>query len=72
MIKSSTQENLLRYYYNETDLIDGDAIQRQIDGDPLLNNDYKELCDALDALDFYKVQPSDKSIQKILAYAGAM
>ena len=68
MNKTTTQD-LILYAYNETDLKDSDRIQRSIDGDPLVQNDYKEITETLSALDETHVQPSEDVIKKILAFA---
>ena len=47
MNKTSTQKELLRYAYNETDLSDSDRIQKSIDGDPLVQQDYNEIHDVM-------------------------
>ena len=69
MNKKSTQKDLLRYAYNETDLHDADSIQRSIDGDPLVQQDFNEIVDVIKILDGGKVQPSQESIDKIMAAA---
>jgi hypothetical protein len=69
MNKTSTQKDLLRYAYNETNLPDSDRIQRSIDGDPLVQQDYSEIHDALKALDEGEVSPSEKSVKAILKKA---
>jgi len=69
MIKTSTSQDLLRYAYNETDMLDADRIQRSIDGDPLTQDEFNEIVSVLVELDKGKVQPSDETINKILAFA---
>ena len=69
MNKTSTQEDLLRYAYNETNLPDSDRIQRAIDGDPLVQEDYKEIHDVLNTLDEGRVSPSEKSLKAIMEKA---
>ena len=69
MEKTSTQHDLIRYAYNETNMKDADRIQRAIDGDPLLQEDFNEINDVLNTLDKGKVQPSDETVKKILDFA---
>ena len=69
MNKTSTQKELLRYAYNETDLSDSDRIQKSIDGDPLVQQDYNEIHDVMKSLDDAKVSPSEKSLKAIMKKA---
>lgn len=70
MIENSTSLNdMLLYYYNECDLLNSDRIQRSIDGDPLLQQDYQELVQMLGALEVKPLEPSSESVQRILAHA---
>ena len=70
MIKKSTNySDLLCYYYNETDLLDSDRIQRAIDGDPILQNEYHELNEMMELISIPMLEPSAKSIERILAVA---
>jgi hypothetical protein len=66
MNKTSTQSELIKYAYNETNLPDSDRIQRSIDGDPLVQQDYNEIHDVLNTLDDGKVEPSEKSLKAIM------
>jgi hypothetical protein len=70
MIENSTQLNdMLLYYYNECDLLNSDRIQRSIDGDPLLQQEYQEMVQLLGALEVKPLEPSAESVQRILALA---
>jgi hypothetical protein len=69
MKRNATRNNLLLYAYNETGLLTSDAVQRAIDGDPLVADDYTEMLGTLATLDKFKATPSESSIQKILAFA---
>jgi hypothetical protein len=69
MNKTSTQSELLKYAYNETNLPDSDRIQRAIDGDPLVQQDYDEIHDVLKTLDEGKVSPSEESLKAIMKKA---
>lgn len=68
-MNKTTTKDLILYAYNETDLKDSDRIQRSIDGDPLVQNDYREITDTLSGLDGTHVQPSQEVIKKILEFA---
>ena len=68
MIKRSTFSDLLSYAYNESGLCDSDRIQREIDGDPLLQAEYNELSKTLNILDEAKPEISPESIKKILQF----
>jgi hypothetical protein len=68
MNKTTTQD-LIIYAYNEADLKDSDRIQRSIDGDPLVQNDYKEIFESLASLEGTAVQPSDDTLKKIMDFA---
>jgi hypothetical protein len=68
MIKRSTFSDLLSYAYNESDLKDSDRIQREIDGDPLLEQDYKELTGTLNILDAATPEIDPAVIEKILKF----
>lgn len=69
MIKTTTQKDLLLYVYNETKLLDSDRIQRAIDGDPLLSNDYQEIVKITETLDVECPAPSEEAIRNILLHA---
>ena len=69
MIKRSTLSELISYAYNETGLCDSDRIQRSIDGDPLLQEEYKELTTVIQTLDAAKPVVSEESINRILQFA---
>ena len=69
IIKSTNYSDLLCYYYNETDLLDSDRIQRAIDGDPILQNEYNELNEMMELIAIPTLEPSAKSIERILALA---
>lgn len=68
MIKRSTFSDLLSYAYNETGLSDSDRIQKSIDGDPLVREDYHELLEVLNELDAAKPEINPESIKRILQF----
>ena len=69
MNKTTTKEDLILYAYNESDLKDSDRVQRSIDGDPIIQQDFNEIVETMNMMDGSKVQPSDSTIQKILSFA---
>jgi len=69
MNKTTTKEDLILYAYNESDLKDSDRVQRSIDGDPIIKQDFGEIVETMNMLDEGKVQPSESTIQNILNFA---
>jgi hypothetical protein len=59
----------LSYYYNESNLMDSDRIQRSIDGDPLEASAYAEMVATLSMLDMPLLEPSTRSLDRILSHA---
>ena len=72
MNKTTTKQDLIIYAYNESDLKDSDRIQRSIDGDPLVQEDFKEIVETMNILEGGKVQPSDETISRILSLSKEM
>ncbi|CAN5451323.1 hypothetical protein BH11BAC1_BH11BAC1_19420 [soil metagenome] len=68
-MNKTTTLDLIFYAYNEADLKDSDRIQRSIDGDPLMQNDYNELLATLSSIDGGGVNPSEATVQKILEFS---
>lgn len=71
MIKTTTLNDLVLYVYNENGLLDADRIQRSIDGDPLIREEFNEIIETLNMLNEVELEPSEKSIEKILAFSRA-
>jgi hypothetical protein len=69
MVQTSTTENLILYLFNETKMVDSVLIQREIDQDAEVENEFENIKSALDYLDKALIAPSEKSISKIMAYA---
>ena len=69
MNKTTTPQDLIFYAYNETDLKNSDRIQRSIDGDPLVQQDFNEIIEALNTLEKGKLSPAESTIAKILDYS---
>lgn len=68
MIKRTTQTDLMSYAYNDSGLCDSDRIQRAIDGDPLLMEDFKEIIKVIEILDSAKPEISTESMKRILKF----
>ena len=69
MNKTTTQHDLLLYAYNESDLNDSDRIQRRLDGDPLVKQEFNEIIGTVSLLDNLLLEPSEKSMEVIMAFA---
>ena len=69
MLQNSTRNNLVRYAYNEVDLLEADQSQRLIDGDPLIEQEYKEMVEVINILDKVQLEPSKECIKRILSVA---
>ena len=72
MGQRSTPNSLELYLYacNETGLTESDRVQRAIDGDPLVSDEYSEVLEMISALDTVKIPgPSDELVSRILAVA---
>jgi len=71
MNKTSTLE-LIKYAYNETRLNETVETRNAIDGDPLVEGEYREILESLKKLDEMKMNPSDETIQAILKKAKSL
>lgn len=69
MLQNSTRNNLIRYAYNEVNLLEADQAQRTIDGDPLIEQEYREMVEVINILDQVKLEPSNECIKRILAHS---
>jgi hypothetical protein len=68
MIKTTTYSDLLLYAYNETDMGQSVLIQRSLDGDPVLQNDYDEIVSTMSALDSAQPPVPTRAIETILQF----
>lgn len=68
-MNKTTTRDLLYYAYNESDLKDSDRIQRGIDGDPLVQNEFNEIIETLSMLESSSVQPCEATLKKILDFS---
>lgn len=66
MADTSTFNQLLAYAYNETGLLESDRIQRTIDGDPLIGQEYKEIVNLVQTLDAATPVVSEKCVEQLL------
>jgi hypothetical protein len=71
MTKTTTQNDLILYAYNEIGICDSDRIQRHIDGDPVVQQEFKEIIEMKDSLNV-RLNPSAESVEKILAYSRSL
>ena len=65
MNKTSTLD-LIKYAYNETRLGKTVETRNAIDGDPLVEGEYKELLESMKTLDEVKMNPSEETVKAIL------
>jgi hypothetical protein len=68
MTKTSTFSDLLSYAYNETDLQNSDRIQKSIDGDPLVQEEFDQLNATIQLLDEATPEINPEVIEKILRF----
>ena len=69
MNQKFTKNHLVKYIYNETNANESLAIEESLNEDLNLADSYNELLEGYNQLPKAKFNPSDSSIQKILAYS---
>ncbi len=69
MMKTTTQNDLILYAWNECGMIDSDRIQRRIDGDPLVQQEFTDIVETMNSIDDVRLQPSDESINRVLQFS---
>lgn len=69
MVQTSTTESLILYLFNETDMIESVLIQREIDENMEVENEFEHMKSALEYLDNALINPSEASVSKIMAFA---
>ncbi|HLG36069.1 MAG TPA: hypothetical protein VI757_14410 [Bacteroidia bacterium] len=70
MMQIYSQEDLILYAYNETELNDSVRIQNAIDSDPLVESEYKEITDTLNFLDRLLLEPDEKVMNRLMEVIG--
>lgn len=69
MIKTFTQDDLVRYIYQETTVEESIEIETALIFDEGLSDTYNELLRTFDMLEQVKVTPSKQTLDKILSYS---
>lgn len=69
MIKTFTQDDLVRYIYQETTAEESIEIKTALIFDEELSDQLNELMKTVDLLKQVQVKPSESSIDKILSYS---
>lgn len=69
MTKVFSQNDLVRYIYQETSPAESKVIEVLIATDPKFNKQYKELKDSYDALKKNTSSPPDRVIDSIIQYS---
>lgn len=69
MIKTFTQDDLVRYIYKETTAEENSEIEQAMLFDEVLAEDYAELSSVVSALDGAQKEPTQLSVDAILSYS---
>lgn len=69
MIKTFTQDDLVRYIYQETTKEENIEIEQAMLFDEALADDYAELCGVVSSLNGIQKEPSQSTIDSILNYS---
>jgi hypothetical protein len=72
MIKTFTQNDLIRFLYHETSEQEEREINKALICDSVLQTQYKELRASMNALNDAQMQPSSATILSILNYSRGM
>lgn len=72
MIKIFTQDDVIRYVYNETSELENIELEKAMLCDAELQEIYKELMVTKQQLDQSTKEPSDRVIQNILNYSKSV
>ncbi len=65
-----TPEKMLLYLYNETEMADSVMVQRSIDNDPAIEQEFNLLAKARKMLNRIEMHASPDSIASVLGYAS--
>ena len=68
MGKNFTSNHLIRYAYNETNLLETTLITKTIESDPIAAAKYAHILQMMGFLDQVSIEPSAQSLDKILKY----
>lgn len=66
MTKMYSNEELILYAYNETEFTDSVLIQKSIDGDPLVESEFKEIIASLNLLDSMLLEPDEQTMKRLM------
>jgi hypothetical protein len=69
MSKTSTTDNLILYYFNETAMAETVLVQNAIDIDVVVRDEYEEIKSTFDILDECIATPRQSSIEAIMNYS---
>lgn len=69
MIKTFTQDDLIRYIYQETTAEESIEIETALIFDEALSDSYNELSKTVDLLKQVQVKPSEGTVDRILSYS---
>lgn len=72
MTKTFTQDDVIRYIYNETTAEENLAIAQALITDEMLMDEYKQLSASIDSLNSTMLEPSEKTITNILNYSKSV
>ncbi len=72
MTKTFTQDDVIRYIYNETTAEETEAIAQALITDEMLMDEYKQLSASIDSLNSAMLEPSEKVITNILNYSKSV
>ena len=70
MNQNYSQNDLLLYAYNETELSDSVRVQHCIDSDPLVESEYREITASIDSLDKILLEPDANVINRLIEFIG--
>ena len=69
MIKTFTQNDLIRFIYHETTEEEEKELKRALLCDPVLKESYNELRETIRSMDQAQLEPSEKTVASILSYS---
>lgn len=64
--------NLLLHHYNELNASEKKVFEYELISNPELQTEYQNLLECLQTLNKFSAQPSQKSLNKIMAYADSV